>query len=277
MGNEWSVAVAAEVFICVDDTIRELMMRPSLVLTYIGSVIVTLTLVMSWGLVAHLQWVSPVFLPSPAAALAALVDGWRNGELLRLTAGTIERMFFGWILASALGIVIGVAIGVSSGLRAWLQPSLEFIRPLPASALVPLAIALFGLSPAMVLFVVAFGAIWPVLLATIHGFAAIEPRLEEVARVLGLSRSAFIMKIGLPNAMIDALSGIRLSLTISLILAVVGEMLASQDGLGTAILQAARSFRAADLFAGVILLGVIGFLSNLILDIFERRLLRWQS
>jgi len=135
---------------------------------------------------------------------------------------------------------------------------------------------LFGLSPAMVLFVIAFGAIWPVLLATIHGFASVEPRLEEVARVLGLSRSAFIIKIGLPNAMIDAFAGMRLSLTVSLILAVVGEMLASQEGLGTAILQAARSFRAADLFAGILLLGVIGFLSNFLLYLLERRLLRWQ-
>jgi len=251
-------------------------MRASLVLTYIGTVVVTLVLLLAWALVVHLQWISPVFLPSPMAAFAALADGWRNGELIRLTVGTVERMFFGWILASVLGLVIGAAIGVSSSVRAWLQPSLEFIRPLPASALVPLAIALFGLSPAMVLFVIAFGAIWPVLLATIHGFASVEPRLEEVARVLGLSRSAFIIKIGLPNAMIDAFAGMRLSLTVSLILAVVGEMLASQEGLGTAILQAARSFRAADLFAGILLLGVIGFLSNFLLYLLERRLLRWQ-
>jgi ABC-type nitrate/sulfonate/bicarbonate transport system permease component len=244
--------------------------------TWAGSAAVTLLLVLAWGLAAQMKWISPVFLPSPLATLASLLEGWRSGELARLTAGTIERMILGWLLASLLGIALGVAIGVSPALRAWLQPSLEFIRPLPASALVPVAIALFGLSPAMVLFVIAFGAIWPVLLATVHGFASIEPRLQEVARMLGLSRNAFILKIGLPNALIDALSGIRLSLTISLILAVVGEMLTSQDGLGSTILQAARSFRAADLFAGVVLLGLIGFASSLLLDALERSLLRWR-
>lgn len=252
------------------------MMRSLKLWTWIGSLAVTLLLVSAWALVASRQWISPVFLPSPLATLASLIDGWHAGDLARLTVGTIERMILGWLLASLLGIAIGVLIGVSPLLRAWLQPSLEFIRPLPASALVPLAIALFGLSPAMVLLVIAFGSLWPVLLATVHGFASIEPRLLEVARMLGLSRSAFILKIGLPNALIDAFSGIRLALTISLILAVVGEMLTSQDGLGSAILQAARSFRAADLFAGVVLLGVIGLLSSLLLDGIERRLLRWR-
>jgi ABC-type nitrate/sulfonate/bicarbonate transport system permease component len=162
-------------------------------------------------------------------------------------------------------------------LRAWLAPTLELMRPLPASAIVPVAIALVGLSPAMVLIVITFGAIWPVLLGTLHGFASVEPRLHEVARVLGLSRFTFILKIGLPHALPDALAGMRLSLTVALILAIVGEMLASQQGLGTAILLAARSFRAADLFAGVALLGLIGLASNALLSAAERRVLRWKQ
>ena len=95
--------------------------------------------------------------------------------------------------------------------------------------------------------------------------------------MLRLSRLAFIVKIGLPNALPDAIAGMRLSLTVALILAIVGEMLASQQGLGTAILLAARSFRAADLFAGVGLLGLIGLASNALLTTCERRLLRWKQ
>jgi ABC-type nitrate/sulfonate/bicarbonate transport system permease component len=191
--------------------------------------------------------------------------------------GTIERMVYGWALASCVGMALGAVIGTSPALRAWLAPTLELMRPLPASAIVPVAIALVGLSPAMVLIVITFGAVWPVLLATVHGFASIEPRLHEVGRVLRLSRLAFIVKVGLPNALPDALAGMRLSLTIALILAIVGEMLASQDGLGTAILLAARSFRAADLFAGVVLLGLIGLASNALLTLGERRVLRWKQ
>ena len=140
----------------------------------------------------------------------------------------------------------------------------------------PLAISIFGLGDGMVLFVVAFGAMWPVLLATIHGFASVEPRLREVAAALQMRRAAFIWKIGLPNAMPDVLAGMRLSMTVSLIVAVVGEMIASQPGLGQAILLAARSFRASELFAGIVLLGALGFASNAALALAERRLLKWQ-
>jgi ABC-type nitrate/sulfonate/bicarbonate transport system permease component len=240
------------------------------------SVAVTVAVVAMWAAVAHFEWVSPVFLPGPGATAHALAAGWGQGDLASLTARTVERMAYGWALASLIGIALGALIGTSPGLRAWLQPTLELLRPLPASAIIPLVIALIGLSPAMVLVVIAFGAVWPVLLSTVHGFASVEPRLHEVGRVLRLSRAGFIWKVGLPNALPDALAGMRLSLTVALILAIVGEMLASQDGLGTSIVMAARSFRSAELFAGVALLGVVGFASNALLSLVERRVLRWK-
>ena len=242
---------------------------------WVGSAGVLAALVALWWAASHAGWVSRVFLPTPEATAASLAEGLR-GDLLGYTLETVGRMLEGWLLASAFGVVLGAAIGVSPSVRAWVQPTLEFIRPLPASALLPLAISIFGLNPAMVLFVVAFGAMWPVLLATVHGFAAVEPRLSEVARCLQLPRAAFVWKIGLPNALPDILAGMRLSMTISLIVAVVGEMIASQSGLGQAILLAARSFRASELFAGIALLGLIGFASNALLAVAEKKLLRWQ-
>jgi len=242
---------------------------------WIGSAGVLAALVALWWAASHAGWVSRVFLPTPEAMAASLAEGLR-GDLLGYTLATVGRMLEGWLLASVFGVVLGAAIGVSPSVRAWVQPTLEFIRPLPASALVPLAISIFGLNPGMVLFVVAFGAMWPVLLATVHGFAAVEPRLSEVARCLQLPRAAFVWKIGLPNALPDILAGMRLSMTISLIVAVVGEMIASQSGLGQAILLAARSFRASELFAGIALLGLIGFASNALLALAEKKLLRWQ-
>lgn len=255
-------------------------------LNWLGSLGVLLALVALWWVASNAGWVSRVFLPTPQATLASLLEGLNlsgdntnagKGELLAFTQATAGRMVEGWLLASLFGVVLGAAIGVSPAVRAWVQPTLEFIRPLPASALLPLAISIFGLNPGMVLFVVAFGAMWPVLLATVHGFAAVEPRLAEVARCLQMSRAAYIWKMGLPNAMPDILAGMRLALTIALIVAVVGEMIASQSGLGQAILLAARAFRASDLFAGIVLLGLIGFVSNALLAFAEQRLLRWQQ
>jgi ABC-type nitrate/sulfonate/bicarbonate transport system permease component len=228
-----------------------------------GALGLTAALVALWAAVAALQWISPVFLPSPGATWQALAEGFTRGDVLALTAGTVERMVYGWALASLAGLALGALIGSSRVLRDWLAPMLELMRPLPASAIVPVVIAFVGLSPAMVL-------------ATVHGFASVEPRLHEVSRVLGLSRPAHLWKIGLPNALPDALAGMRVALTVALILAVVGEMLASQQGLGTAILLAARSFRSAELFAGVVLLGGIGLISNSLLSAVEHRALRWK-
>lgn len=242
-----------------------------------GSLGLFIGLVALWWAATHAGWVSRVFLPTPEATLASLKDGLLRGELAEQTVATVWRMLLGWGLASAVGIVLGALVGISAAARAWLAPTLEFIRPLPASAVMPLAISIFGLSGGMVLFVVAFGAMWPVLLATVHGLASVHPRLREVALALQMPRRAFIWKIGLPNAMPDILSGMRLSMTVSLIVSVVGEMIASQPGLGQAILLAARAFQASELYAGIALLGAIGFASNAFLAVAEKRLLKWQT
>ena len=226
--------------------------------------------VWGWQAIADAQLVSRVFLPGPDRAWDALMRGFARGDLIPDIGATVWRMTLGWLLASAIGVGIGAVIGVSATARAYFGPALEFLRPLPASAIVPVAIALFGLTNEMVLGVIAFGTVWPMLLATVQGFASVEPRLYEVARVLGFSQAQVIRKIALPSALPDILSGMRVGITVALILSIVGEMLTSQPGLGLRILLAARAFNSADLYAGVILLGVIGILSSLLIDVLER-------
>jgi ABC-type nitrate/sulfonate/bicarbonate transport system permease component len=242
-----------------------------------GSLAVGIGFVLVWQWVANKHLVSPVFLPGPDRAWAALVKGMTSGDLAMKLLATIERMIYGWLLASVIGVAVGAIIGTSRPLRDYLAPMLEFLRPLPASAIIPVAIAILGLSDGMALAVIAFGSLWPVLLATIHGFSAVEPRLYEVGRALGLTRIAVIAKIALPSASPDILAGMRLGLTVALILSVVCEMLAGRDGLGNWILLASRSFRAADLYAGVILLGALGYVSSVLISTLERRLLVWRN
>lgn len=242
-----------------------------------GSVLVTLSILLLWQIATATKLVQPIFLPSPAATFITLWRGLTEGDLLVLTLSTMERMIYGWMLASLAGILLGALIGLSPRARYWLTPTLELLRPLPASTLLPVGIALFGLQPGMLLGIIAFGAVWPVLLPTIHGFGAIDPRLHEVARNLGIGPIAFAVKFGLPNALPDVIAGMRLSLTACLIIAVVGEMITAQTGLGATIMLAARSFRSTDLYAGIVLLGLVGAVNNGLLGLIERGLTPWRT
>ena len=243
----------------------------------IAGLAVVASLIGLWGEIASLKLVSPVFLPTPSRVWTALQHGFLHSDLGTQLIGTVGHMLGGWIAASIAGVALGAFIGSSKAAREYIAPTLEFLRPLPASAVIPVAIAIFGLTPQMALGVIAFGSIWPVLLAAIHGFAAIDPRLVEVERALGLSRWQGIVKISLPSATPDILAGLRLGLTVSLILAVVCEMIAGLEGLGQWVLLAARAYKSADIFAGVVLLGATGVVANVALSLVESRVLRWRS
>ncbi len=236
-----------------------------------------LALLLAWQLLADASLISPIFFPSPLHALAVLKHRISDGSIWASLAATSLRMIIGWLLASVIGIVLGAAIGSSRLARDLLDPTLEFIRPLPASAVIPVAILFLGLSNAMSLTVIAFGAIWPVLLASAHGFSSVASELIDVSRVLGFRRPAFLRKVALPSALPDIIAGLRVSLAIALILTVVTEMQSSLPGLGWDIFFAQRSYRSADLYAGLIMLALLGFAANHLILLLERRALRWRN
>ena len=241
------------------------MMR-SRVAWHAGSLLIVVLIVVAWHLVASARLVSPAFLPSPERTWTAIVRAYGSGDLFTRLGATLWRMVVGWALASLLGVTFGALIGSISSLRRATSVLLEFLRPLPASATIPVFIVVMGLTNTMVLSVIAFGALWPMLLATVHGFESVEPRLYDVAQVLKLSRLATVFKIALPSALPDLISGLRLGLTVALILTVVCEMLVGVDGIGSWTLLSARAYRSPDLFAGVIILGLIGFGGSAVLS-----------
>jgi len=246
-------------------------------LPWLGAALFAAGLLVLWQVLADRQFISQVFFPSPSRTLSELYRQLASGQLWKPLEATAFRMFYGWALASLAGVVLGAAIGFSRTARDYLEPTLEFMRPLPASAVIPAAILFFGLSNSMTVAVIAFGAVWPVLLASVHGFASVERQLMEVAAALRLSRAQLFLKIAAPSALPDILAGARVSLAIALILAVVTEMQASQTGLGQNILLAQRSFRSPELYAGVVTLGIMGFAINQAIVVLERRLLRWRG
>jgi ABC-type nitrate/sulfonate/bicarbonate transport system permease component len=230
----------------------------------------------AWQLLADARVISPVFFPSPTRTFAALSAMEARGDLWKPMAATALRMFYGWVLASLAGVLLGAAIARSGPVRAYLEPLLEFLRPLPASAIIPPAILFLGLTSKMAVAVISFGALWPVLLGAYHGFRSVDPQLLEMATALRMGAGAFLWKVALPSALPDIFSGVRVSLAIALILAVVTEMQSAQSGLGFNILMAQRSFRSPELYAGIVVLGVLGLLTNQALVLGERRLLRWR-
>ena len=230
----------------------------------------------AWKLAADAKLVNPLWFPGPDRSFSKLWEWITTGSLWSPLWQTVWRMFAGWLLACLVGITIGAAIASSALARRLLQPTAEFLRPLPASAILPPAILVLGFSDAMIVFVVAFGCVWPVLLGAIHGFGSLDQRLTEVSRLLNVSPWERAWKFQLPNALPDVFAGMRVSIAIALIVTVASEMLSSQPGVGYLMLVAARAFRSADIFAGIIVLGVLGFLTNYATQKLEDWLLRWR-
>jgi len=234
-------------------------------------------LIFLWYVCSTAGWVPRVFLPPPQDVWGALVAGFSTGTLADQTLSTVFSMLIGWFACSLFGVLLGSVIGIWPLARLSLGPVLEIFRPMPPAAIIPLAIAILGLSAEMSLSVIIFGAIWPALLSTVHGFSSIDPRLKEVGRALGISPLAFIWKIALPNATPDIIAGMRLSMVISLVLVVITDMITGQIGLGSLVVLASRTFDMAGLFAGLCLLSLIGLVSNSVLQFAERRLLRYKQ
>jgi ABC-type nitrate/sulfonate/bicarbonate transport system permease component len=230
-----------------------------------------------WQFAVDSGLVNRLFLAAPSQAFTALVERAQSGTLWSTVLDTAQRMAAGWAVAVLAALLLGTAVGNSRLAHQFLSPTLEFFRPLPASAIIPVAVLFFGLTTTMSTFVIAFGSLWPVLLATIYGFVRVPRELREVAATLEMSRLRYIATIAFPAASIDIMAGLRISLALALILTVVTEMQASLPGLGYEIFLAQRTFRSADLYAGLITLGAFGYLISQVLLLAERRLLWWKN
>jgi len=224
---------------------------------------------------AHL--ISPAIVPAPHDVWSALVVGIGSGDLWAPIRATIAHLLLGWCAACIAGVALGALVGLTAFGRTYVAPTLEFLRPLPASAVAPVGLLLIGRNDVMIVAVIVFGAIWPVLLGSVHGFAAVEPRLRDVIRTLQLTPTHALRSIAIPSALPDIIAGARVSIAIALILAVVAEILASTGGLGDWLNLAERSYRAPDLYAGVLLVGLLGVATNAGLARLEAYLLRWKE
>jgi ABC-type nitrate/sulfonate/bicarbonate transport system permease component len=188
---------------------------------------------------------------------------------------SLRRMAIGYSIAVIVAVVAGTALGSSRTLRRAVAPIVEFLRSIPPPALLPFAIVVIGVGDDMKIFIIAFVCLWPVLLNTIDGINGIDPTLRDIARVYGVSGRDRLLRMTLPAASPQIFAGMRLSLSLAVILMVISEMVASTNGIGFFVLQSQRSFAIPEMWSGILLLGILGYVLNLVFVIVERRVLAW--
>jgi ABC-type nitrate/sulfonate/bicarbonate transport system permease component len=184
-------------------------------------------------------------------------------------------MFVGLLIALAVAVAAGFVLGLSRTARRAADPVVEFLRAIPPPALIPFGIVVLGVDTGMKVFIIAMVCVWPVLLNTIDGVCGIDPTLTETARSYGISRADRLRHVVLPAALPQIFAGVRTSLSLALILMVISEMVASTNGIGYFVLQSQRTFAIPDMWSGIILLGLLGYLLNVGLTLIERVALRW--
>ena len=234
-----------------------------------------LLLLGAWELLSQLKLVNVVLFPPFTTVLSRFFALWADGTFPTNLAPTLRRMLVGYAAAAALGIALGTLMGYRRGIYERLEPVLEFLRPLPPVAVIPAFVLFLGIGDEMKVAVVIFGCFWPILLNTTDGVRGVHPTLIEVARMYQFGTARTLRSVVLPAAMPQIMAGLRTSLAIALIIALVSEMIGSTQGLGFFIVLAQRGFRMADMYAGIILLALLGYLLNRGFLALESRLMAW--
>ena len=225
----------------------------------IGGIAIFLAL---WELAVRSGLAQYGYLPPPSEIGAALVSMPATRPIATEFAHTLTAVFLGWTIAVLLGLIGGTALGLSAVARRYGLATVEVLRSLPGIAFVPLAMLLFGFSLQMELAVIVFPAIWPVFVNTMSGMQALPLRLHDVAHSMRLSHADALFKIYMPAAAPAILVGCRLSLTLSLVLAVIAEMVGNPEGLGYAVVREQQGLQPAFMFAYVFLIGLTGIALN---------------
>ncbi|GGQ38602.1 ABC-type nitrate/sulfonate/bicarbonate transport system permease component [Actinomadura coerulea] len=237
-----------------------------------------------WELVTRA--VDETYFPPPTTILASLHELWFSGPASHLFftdkalddfSTSLTHLFAGWAAAGAAGVVAGVAIGRSQTLSDLLNPVLEFLRAVPPPTLVPFFIMVFQLGATMQIVTIAFGVVWPVLLNTSDGVRSVDPLHLDTARVFGVGRVRRLVTVVLPAVAPKIFAGLRVALSFALILMVLSELFGSTAGIGSELIGAQRSFELPRMWAGIVMLGVLGLLLNTAFLLLERRLLAWHA
>jgi ABC-type nitrate/sulfonate/bicarbonate transport system permease component len=228
-----------------------------------------------WELLTRTDVLPERHVPTMTDTLARLWDLLGTSEFWTAVGNTLQGWALGLGIAAGLAIPIGIVLGSSHLLYRSVRFVIEFLRPIPSVALIPLAVLIYGTGLESKVFLAAFASFWPLLVQTLYGVRDIDPVATDTARSFGLGAAEQLWRIKLPSALPYIATGIRISSSVALILTVTGELVIGSPGLGRAI-NVARSGGAIELmYALIIATGILGWLLNILAAQAERRVLHW--
>ncbi|MER9139995.1 ABC transporter permease subunit [Mesorhizobium sp. M0830] len=243
------------------------------------SAVTILVVLALWALSARLQLVSPVFLPSPVAVWNKFIvvarDGFVDATLLQHVVASLGRVFAALVAAIVVGVPVGLAIGISTIGRGIFDPLLEFLRPIPPLAYLPLVIIWFGIGEPSKILVIAIAMLAPIALSTASGVRGVSQERINAARSLGATRGQAVRHVILPSALPAILTGLRIALGAGWSTLVAAELVAATRGLGFMI-QSAAQFLVTDVVVmGILVIAAIAFVLEFTIRRIERVLVPW--
>lgn len=251
-----------------------LMCRLRLIVTYLS---IPTLFIGGWQVLSMLGVIRPALLPSPAQVTEMIWQLTYSGELVKHVLSSGIRVLQGFLLAAACGLIFGVSIGLSRRAGRFAELSIQLIKPIPPIAWIPLAILWFGIGEGAKIYIIFIGAFFPVLVNTIDGIRQTDGRFVELAQILEVPRGRFIRKVILPGALPQIMTGLRIGLNISWMCVVAAELIAASSGIGFLIMDARQLSQTDVVLAGMIVMGILGKLSDDLLNTIERRLITWRS
>lgn len=228
-----------------------------------------------WLVVSHAQVVEPAFLPSPARVLDSLWSMARSGILMADATASIRRVMLGFLLAAVVGVPLGILMGSFTTVRALLEPLSGFLRYMPAAAFTPLLIIYLGIDEAPKIALIAIGTVFFNMLMVMDAVKFVPRELMETTLTLGGSQRQVVVQVITRYSLPSIIDTLRINMATSWNLLVVAELLAAEVGLGKRIQLAQRFFRTEQIFADLLVLGLIGFAVDLAFRLLLRLTCRW--
>jgi ABC-type nitrate/sulfonate/bicarbonate transport system permease component len=230
-----------------------------------------------WQLIPTLGLISSQYLPYATDVFVRLFEESRDLAFWRRLGLTMRAWAIGLTVATLAAVVLGTIVGLVPFLRRATHTMVEFLRPIPSVALIPLAVLMFGIQMRAALVIIIYASFWQVFVQVIYGVADVDAVARDTARSFGLTARERLSHLVLPTALPYLMTGLRLAAAVALILAITAEMVIGNPGLGRMIELSRSAGDTVGLYALVVVTGLLGLLVNLVFRFVERRSLSWHQ